>query len=265
MLLPSWNSHSWVSVCMVSASYRRVGRPEGCWALGVDSGGGWVQGAPACPGPASQRRVAGMSRRVTLRNMMYVNPPEQPRTPQRNTWIITAVAVGSILAAVLIGAVAAGAFRTEAPKGVSGQAGSRDIPKATPTPTPMLWTAEKVLGKLSAAGLPMSHGAVQDENSDPNNLLGRPNGYLGRASFDVEGGDPDAGQFGIDRGGVVEIFPSAAAALNRSSYIQETLKTVGIFGTEYHYLAGPVLVRITGKVKPSVAVKFETVVKEMTL
>lgn len=43
--------------------------------------------------------------------------------------------------------------------------------------------AKAVLDKLTAAGLPVANPAVQDENSDPNNLLGRPNEYTSRARF----------------------------------------------------------------------------------
>lgn len=131
---------------------------------------------------------------------------------------------------------------------------------APPSPAAPRVDAKAVLAQLAVAGLPMTGGVVQDENTDPNNLLGRPNGYLSRASFDVPGGDPDGDKFGIDRGGVIEVWPDAAGAQTRSAFIQKTLKDTPILGTEYHYLNGPVLVRISGKVKPSVAAKFEAAV-----
>jgi hypothetical protein len=121
-------------------------------------------------------------------------------------------------------------------------------------------TAKAVLDKLTAAALPISNSAVQDENTDPNNLLGRPNGYTSRASFDLSGGDPESKPYGIDRGGVIEVFADAAAAKTRADYIAGLQKQSPILGTEYHYLNGPVLVRITGKVKPSDAAKYEAAV-----
>jgi hypothetical protein len=129
---------------------------------------------------------------------------------------------------------------------------------ATPAPAPL--DAKAVLDKLTAAGLPMSNGAVQDENTDPNNLIGRPNGYTSRASFDVPGGDPDAEKYDTSRGGVIEVFGDAAAAKIRADYIANLQKASPILGTEYHYLRGSVLVRISGKVKPSVAAGFQTTV-----
>ncbi|MEU7842672.1 hypothetical protein AB0B39_17110 [Micromonospora sp. NPDC049114] len=139
-------------------------------------------------------------------------------------------------------------------------------PAATPAPaaaTPL--TAEQVLANLTAAKLGLTKGAVQDEDTDPNDLLGRPNGYLSRASADLPGGDPEAEKFGIDRGLVVEVFAAAADVDRRSEYIQTALKSAPILGTEYHYRAdnGRVLVRVSGKVKPTAAKKIEAAVSAM--
>ncbi|AVT39620.1 hypothetical protein C6W10_27850 [Plantactinospora sp. BB1] len=109
------------------------------------------------------------------------------------------------------------------------------------------------------AGLPVTNIAAQNEDTDPNDLLGRPGGYTSRASADVPGGDRDADKYGIDRGLVVEVFATAEDADARSKFIQKTLKEIQIMGTEYHYQPTDrrVLVRLTGKIKPSVAGKFE--------
>ena len=126
-----------------------------------------------------------------------------------------------------------------------------------PAPTPV--DAKQVLAKLTAAKLGLTHGAVQDEDTDPNNLLGRPNGYTSRASADMPGGDPESKKYGIDRGLVIEVFANEADADARSKFIQTTLKCMQMLGTEYHYRAdqGRVLVRVSGKVKPSLAKKVE--------
>jgi hypothetical protein len=126
-----------------------------------------------------------------------------------------------------------------------------------PAPTPV--DAKTVLARLTAAKLGLTHGAVQDEDTDPNNLLGRPGGYTSRASADLPGGDREGTKYRIERGLVIEVFPTAADADRRSKYIQDTLKGVQLLGTEYHYRAGggAVLVRVTGRVKPSAAKKIE--------
>jgi hypothetical protein len=66
---------------------------------------------------------------------------------------------------------------------------------------------------------------------------------------------------GNEGGGSIEVFADGADAQVRSDYIQETLQSLGpIAGTEYHYLAGPILVRATGELPPSVAAEYETAV-----
>jgi hypothetical protein len=52
----------------------------------------------------------------------------------------------------------------------------------------------------------------------------------------------------------------AAGAKARADHIQTALKGAAILGSEYDYTAGPVLLRITGNVKPSVAAQFQTAV-----
>lgn len=181
----------------------------------------------------------------------------------RTAWITLAF-VGVATAAL----TAAGCGSPGTPSAGPAPAAALTTPptKAVPTtPAPSSPTAKQVLTKLTAAGLPMSNGTVQDENTDPNNLIGRPNGYLSRASFDVQGADTSADKYTVERGGVIEVFTDAAAAQARSKYIQDTLKALGpVAGTEYHYIHGTALVRIYGLVKPSVAAKFDTAVAALT-
>ncbi|WP_147457222.1 hypothetical protein [Micromonospora pisi] len=135
-------------------------------------------------------------------------------------------------------------------------------PAPTTAPAAATVDAKTVLDKLTAAKVGLTAGTVQDENTDPNDLLGRPNGYQSRAAADLPGGDPEGDKFGIDRGLVIEQFADTAGADTRSKFIQDTLQSLPIMGTEYHYRAGggTVLVRVTGKVKPSDAKKIETAV-----
>lgn len=180
-----------------------------------------------------------------------------PTTPARRPWstIILAITLG-VLLVTLAAALALGWLKprntpaaAQAPT-ASAAAGAKPSAAATVS-------ISEVLARLTRAGLPLSNPAAQDENTDPNNLLGRPNGYIARASFDVPGGDPEGDQHTIERGGVIEVWPDEAAARRRSTYLQDLVKNAPILGTEYDYVRGPVLLRITGKVKPSVAAQFE--------
>ena len=67
--------------------------------------------------------------------------------------------------------------------------------------------------------------------TDPNRLLGRPNGYTSKIAFadsrisktDTDGTQKNA----IERGGSIEVFPDAELAMGRAEYIQASLRTAG--------------------------------------
>ncbi len=106
---------------------------------------------------------------------------------------------------------------------------------------------------------------VYTEESDPNNLLGRPGGYESKVNFadsrvkraDVIGTDKDD----TGRGGTVEVFADPRDAKERSEYIQSV--SGGILGTEYHYLADGVLLRVTGNLPPTVAKEYESALADI--
>lgn len=122
--------------------------------------------------------------------------------------------------------------------------------------------AGTIIKKLEAANLGLTNVAVQDENTDPNNLLGRPNGYTSRASGDLPGGDKSATPYDTSRGLVVEVFDSKDGASSRKEYISTLQAKVKLLGAEYEYLTpdGYGLVRVAQGVKPSAAKKIEAAV-----
>lgn len=89
---------------------------------------------------------------------------------------------------------------------------------------------------------------VYDETTDPNNLLGRPTGYLAAASL----ADRRAsGAEGIGRGAVLEVWPTARSAEMRADYIHALQDGNPALGAEYHHLRGEVLLRVSGELPPS--------------
>lgn len=123
--------------------------------------------------------------------------------------------------------------------------------------------AEAVLAELTAAGLPITDSAAITETNDANNLIGRPGQYMSKVTFaDSRVGAPiDQAAPGNEAGGSIEVFANDSDAQARSDYIQQTLKSLGpIAGTEYHYLSGPVLVRVNGELVPSAAADYESAV-----
>ncbi len=98
------------------------------------------------------------------------------------------------------------------------------------------------------------------ENNDPNNLIGRPTGYVDAAvAYDSATICLDLGS---DCGAMVEVWPTPEAAQQRANYIAALQQASPILGTEYHHLRGPVLLRVTGDIKPSVNAEYATAFAE---
>ncbi len=90
------------------------------------------------------------------------------------------------------------------------------------------------------------------EDNDPNNLIGRPNGYVSAAV--LYDSNATCTELGVSCGATVEVWSDAAAAKARSEYIQAILKDAPVLGSELHTLNGAVLLRVDGKqLKPSQA------------
>lgn len=93
------------------------------------------------------------------------------------------------------------------------------------------------------------------EDNDPNNLIGRPNGYVEAAVIYAKGAQCD--ELGVSCGATVELFEDADDAERRSDYIQGVLEKAPMLDSEYHYLDGAALLRVSGDIKPSDAEDYE--------
>lgn len=90
------------------------------------------------------------------------------------------------------------------------------------------------------------------ERNDPNDLIGRPNGYrAAEVLFDSR--VSCSSKIGADCGAMIERWPSPAAAKARMHYIQRILKAAPMLGSEYDHPVGDLLVRVAGALKPSQA------------
>ena len=108
----------------------------------------------------------------------------------------------------------------------------------------------------------MKPGVVYTAGNDPNHLLGRPNGYTSKASFTDSrikaSSIKDTSSGSVDRGGSVEVYPDQAGAAARKKYIDDTMKAAPILGTEYLYIDGPVLLRLSQLLTPDQAAQYQT-------
>lgn len=119
-------------------------------------------------------------------------------------------------------------------------------------------TAAQVADALRNAGVPLTVTKAYTAADDPNHLLGRPGGYASKVAFsdarvsaaDVDFRAPDA----LERGGSVEVFPAPGEATARMKGVQAVLQGAsGVLGSEYDYVSGPVLVRVSGLLTPDQA------------
>jgi hypothetical protein len=121
--------------------------------------------------------------------------------------------------------------------------------------------AAGVVQVLTDQGLPVTLTVAYTEANDPNKLLGRPNGYTSKASFTDQRVDASAvagaKEGDLKLGGSVEVFEDAGQAEQRADYIQEIGKRMSML-SEYSYVAGPVLVRVSKELTPTQAAEFET-------
>lgn len=93
------------------------------------------------------------------------------------------------------------------------------------------------------------------EDNDPNDMIGRPNGY--DAAVVIYDERAECADLGVDCGATVEEFASEGDAQQRSDYIQGLLDAAPLLGAEYHYLNGGLLLRVSGELPPSAADEYE--------
>jgi hypothetical protein len=136
--------------------------------------------------------------------------------------------------------------------GLTGCGGSSKAPTVT---------AAEVVAKLKAAGLPISDVTEVTAADDPNHLLGRPGGYTTKEYFsdsrlkpeDVKDDSPGS----VDLGGNVEVYSSASGAKKRAAYIKGIKDAMQFLGTEYDYVSGSVLLRLSQSLTPEQAAAYK--------
>lgn len=135
----------------------------------------------------------------------------------------------------------------------------------TPTATPAAITdAAAVVGKLKAAGLPIGKVFAYTAATDPNHLLGRPNGYTSKVNFQdsrintTDTSDPTDSS----NGGSVEVYPTPAGAKARADYIQSLGQSLPML-VEYDYLHGGILLRLSQNLTPDQAKQYKVALAKL--
>lgn len=124
-------------------------------------------------------------------------------------------------------------------------------------------TAARVTRALKARGLPIASVQIFTAADDPNHLLGRPGEYTSKTEFADTRITGEAGQ-GVAAGGSVEVFPDHAGAVRRARYIQALVQADPALGAEYDYVAGAVLLRVSGQLTPAQARRYKRALTAIT-
>ena len=166
------------------------------------------------------------------------------------------VAIAALL--LLAGCASAGAPEESAAPAATESVAASASPSPTPSEAPaVVLSATEVATGLQGQIPSIAQIVTLDETNDPNDLIGRPNGYVdGAVLYDstVEA-CPD---LGVDCGATIEVWGDESGAQARSDYIQEILAGAPAFGSEYHYIVDGYLLRVSGDILPSVATQWET-------
>lgn len=120
--------------------------------------------------------------------------------------------------------------------------------------------AEGITNGLKAAGLPLEKIVVVTPETDDNNLMGRPGGYISKTYFS-DSRYPDAG-IEPDKQNTVEVFASEADATKRRQYIEGVTEGIPMF-TQYIIQSGTAVVRLDKSLKPDEAKAYEEVLRRL--
>ena len=165
-----------------------------------------------------------------------------------------------VLAAAVLLAVAA-CSSSPATTTSSPQTTAAAAPSTTAAAASSPLTADAILAKFKAAQLPVASTYAFTADTDPNHLLGRPNGYVAKLSWTdsrIPASDTSGAQQGdVALGGSLEQYATTAAAQARETYIQGILKADPMLGTEYDYVVGDVVVRVSQYLTPAEAQAYQ--------
>jgi hypothetical protein len=131
---------------------------------------------------------------------------------------------------------------------------------ACSTEAPPPRTAATIVKAIAAKIATARPGFVYTTDTDPNHLLGQPNGYTSEATFtdnrispaDTAGVRPGS----IQKGGSVEVFADASSATIRQQRLGQLERNAPLLGSEYTFTNGPALLRVSGRLSPAQAAEY---------
>ena len=128
--------------------------------------------------------------------------------------------------------------------------------RAADKPAP---TAATLLAKLKAAKLPIGASIVYTEATDTNELLGRPGGYISKASWRDTRVPKPYEPFDVDGGGTIEVYATERGAKARYDYMLGVIETTLI--TQWIYRDGKAVLRVSRTLTSKQAVEYLAAIK----
>ncbi len=118
--------------------------------------------------------------------------------------------------------------------------------------------------QLEDSGLPVKQVETYTAGNDPNKLLGRPGQYTSKANFSDARAKSD-GRKGVEptEGGSVEVFADENDAKTRFRYVKKLAEKGGGFFSEYDYLDGLIVLRVSSDLTPNEAAEYEEALGEL--
>ncbi len=128
-------------------------------------------------------------------------------------------------------------------------------PIPTPTPTSSVSSLEAIIKLFIDANLPITEITYLTEETDTNELLGRPNQYVAKVIWRDESIKGQA-EPGVQAGGSIEMFLTSSNMQTRKAYIDTITQSIPMF-VEYSYGNGIFLLRLSHSLTPSQAQEYE--------
>ena len=123
------------------------------------------------------------------------------------------------------------------------------------------FTAHDLVIALQASGIKIENIISYTEETDSNQLLGRPNQYTSKVSFaDTRVEQPEDKSNPV--GGSIEVFESEEDATARKEYVEGIASKMSVF-SQYFYLYKNILLRIDHDLTPAQASEYESAFKEL--
>lgn len=123
-------------------------------------------------------------------------------------------------------------------------------------------TAEEIINLMKEKNSNIGNVIVYNEETDLNNLLGRPNQYISKVQFADNRLDQTYVKENDAKGGTIEVFNNKEDLESRKKYIESISSQASIF-SQYIYSKGYALLRLESDLTPEQAKEYENLFYEI--